>query len=134
MRLGPPSLAIDGLSHANAAGLWQSCVDQLAQELPQQQFNTWIKPLVAHVSDDASKVVIFVGNRFKLDWIRAQYASRIAILLQQLHGQPIQVELAITPKKRLLNQRLFLFLTNSNLSLRASLELKKASQAGQGRG
>jgi chromosomal replication initiator protein len=79
--------------------LWQACVDQLAQELPEQQFNTWIKPLVANVASDFSKVVIFVGNRFKLDWIRAQYANRMAGLLQQLHGQPIQVELAITPKE-----------------------------------
>ena len=46
--------------------LWQSCVDQLAQELPEQQFNTWIKPLVAQVSDDLTKVTILVANRFKL--------------------------------------------------------------------
>jgi chromosomal replication initiator protein len=79
--------------------LWQSCVDQLAQELPEQQFNTWIKPLRATVSPDLSKVVVLVGNRFKLDWVRAQYASRIAALLQQFFGQPIQLELAITPKE-----------------------------------
>ena len=96
---GSTFLASDGLSPPSGGGLWQSCVDQLAQELPEQQFNTWIKPLVANVADDVSKVVIFVGNRFKLDWIRAQYANRIANLLQQIHGQPIQVELAITPKE-----------------------------------
>ena len=79
--------------------LWQACVDQLAQELPEQQFNTWIKPLLATIADDFSKVVISVGNRFKLDWIRAQYANRIASLLHQMHGQPILVELAITPKE-----------------------------------
>src|SRR3989344_1566671 len=28
-------------------GLWQACVEQLAQDLPEQQFNTWIKPLIA---------------------------------------------------------------------------------------
>jgi chromosomal replication initiator protein len=99
MNQGLPSSAADGLPPPSGDGLWQACVDQLAQELPEQQFNTWIKPLVANVADDLSKVVIFVGNRFKLDWIRAQYANRVAGLLQQLHGQPIQVELAITPKE-----------------------------------
>ena len=84
---------------ASGDGLWQACVDQLAQELPEQQFNTWIKPLLATVSEDLTKVVILVGNRFKLDWIRAQYANRIAALLQQIQGHPIQVELAITPKE-----------------------------------
>ena len=60
--------------------LWQACVDQLAQELPEQQFNTWIKPLVAQVAEDFSRVTLFVANRFKLDWVRAQYAGRIATM------------------------------------------------------
>jgi chromosomal replication initiator protein len=96
---GISSLPLDGAAPASGDGLWQSCVDQLAQELPEQQFNTWIKPLRATVSSDLSKVVVLVGNRFKLDWVRAQYASRIAALLQQFFGQPIQLELAITPKE-----------------------------------
>ena len=96
---GISSLPLDGAAPASGDGLWQSCVDQLAQELPEQQFNTWIKPLRATVSPDLSKVVVLVGNRFKLDWVRAQYASRIAALLQQFFGQPIQLELAITPKE-----------------------------------
>lgn len=75
--------------------LWQSCVDQLAQELPEQQFNTWIKPLTAEVSDDLSKVTILVANRFKLDWIRAQYSSRISSLIEAMSGQSVQVELAL---------------------------------------
>ena len=79
--------------------LWQSCVDQLAQELPEQQFNTWIKPLTALVLEDLSKVTIFVANRFKLDWVRAQYSSRIATLLEKMYGQPVLVELAITPRE-----------------------------------
>ena len=91
--------------HALPAGLdigqslWQSCVDQLAQELPEQQFNTWIKPLSAHVLEDFSKVTIFVANRFKLDWVRAQYSTRIASLLEKMYGQPVLVELAITPRE-----------------------------------
>ncbi|MBC7601580.1 MAG: chromosomal replication initiator protein DnaA [Ramlibacter sp.] len=85
-------------SHASLnAGdsLWQACTDQLAQEMPEQQFNTWIKPLVAQVSDDLSKVTIFVANRFKLDWVRAQYAGKISSLLEKIYGQPVQVELAL---------------------------------------
>ena len=79
--------------------LWQSCIDQLAQELPEQQFNTWIKPLHAHVHDDFSRVTIFVANRFKLDWVRAQYSHRISAMLEKLYGQAVLVELAITPRE-----------------------------------
>ena len=38
---------------------------------------------------------MLVGNRFKLDWIRAQYAGRISALLERLYGQPVQLELAL---------------------------------------
>ncbi len=86
--------------HTDAGhALWQTCIDQLAQELPEQQFNTWIKPLQARVSDDFSKVSVVVGNRFKLDWIRAQYASRIAALLTQLYGQDVQLDFVLAPKE-----------------------------------
>ena len=89
----------NSLGHEAGDSLWQACIDQLAQELPEQQFNTWIKPLVATVADDFSRVTIFVANRFKLDWVRAQYAGRIGGMLEKMYGQPVQVELAITPRE-----------------------------------
>ncbi len=99
MTEGTPHPSADLRGHEIGQSLWQSCVDQLAQELPEQQFNTWIKPLSAQVSDDMSKVLVFVANRFKLDWVRAQYSVRIAALLEKLYGQPVQVELAISPRE-----------------------------------
>jgi len=88
-------------SLASGAGdsLWQACIDQLAQELPEQQFNTWIKPLAAQVADDFSRVTIFVANRFKLDWIRAQYAGKISGMLEKIYGQPVHLELALAPRE-----------------------------------
>ncbi|MEH3085287.1 MAG: chromosomal replication initiator protein DnaA [Xylophilus ampelinus] len=85
----------------DAAGqsLWQACVEQLAQELPEQQFNTWIKPLAAQVAPDFSKVTLLVANRFKLDWVRAQYAGRIAGLLEKIYGQPVGLELSIAQRE-----------------------------------
>jgi len=78
---------------------WQTCIEQLAQELPDQQFQTWIKPLTAQVSDDLSKVTIFVANRFKMDWIRAQYSARLAALMERLTGQPVSIELALAARE-----------------------------------
>ena len=63
-----------------SADLWLRGCERLAAELPEQQFNTWIRPLpAAEVNDqgDAGAVVTLrVPNRFKLDWIRNQYAGR----------------------------------------------------------
>ncbi|MEO8857633.1 MAG: chromosomal replication initiator protein DnaA [Burkholderiaceae bacterium] len=79
--------------------LWQACIEKLAQEMPEQQFNTWIKPLSAVVLDDLSKVTLYVGNRFKLDWIRAQYSVRISNTLESIYGQSIELELALAPRE-----------------------------------
>ncbi len=100
MTLGSSSSLPDAdLPSDLGSSLWQGCVEQLAQELPEQQFNTWIKPLHAVATSDLSKLTVLVGNRFKLDWIRAQYAARITALVEQLNGQPITVELALAPKE-----------------------------------
>jgi chromosomal replication initiator protein len=85
----------------STSDLWQACVDQLAQELPEQQFNTWIRPLTAKLADDYSRLTLYVVNRFKLDWVRAQYAARIAALLEKIYGQPIALELALMPRDTL---------------------------------
>jgi chromosomal replication initiator protein len=94
----PPSSLTTGSPEPGDA-LWQSCLDQLAQELPEQQFNTWIRPLLATVSPDLSSVRITVGNRFKLDWIRAQYVPRMVQLLGQMNGQPVHVELVLAHRE-----------------------------------
>jgi len=85
--------------------LWQRGCERLATELPEQQFNTWIRPLPpAEVSDaggDGAVVSLRVPNRFKLDWIRSQYAGRIEAILTELAGKPVRLELALAPRDNL---------------------------------
>jgi len=99
MTEGPNAARTNGERHEATQDVWQTCIEQLAQELPEQQFNTWIKPLSAVVAADMSKVTIYVGNRFKLDWIRAQYSARIAATLELILGQPASLELALAPRE-----------------------------------
>ena len=75
--------------------LWLACVENLAQDIPEQQFNTWIRPLTARVSEAGDKVVLAVANRFKMDWIRTQYAARIAASLERVAGRPVGLELVL---------------------------------------
>jgi chromosomal replication initiator protein len=82
--------------------LWQRGCERLATELPEHQFNTWIRPLPpAQLSGndaDGAVVSVRVSNRFKLDWIRAQYASRIESVLSDLAGKPVRLELTLAPR------------------------------------
>jgi chromosomal replication initiator protein len=86
-----------------AADLWQRGCEKLAAELPEQQFNTWIRPLpAADVTDDASGgsvVTVRVPNRFKLDWIRNQYAGRIEAVLTELAGKPVRLDITLAPRE-----------------------------------
>ena len=84
------------------ADLWQRGCERLASELPDQQFNTWIRPLSdAEVADHgaAAVVTLRVPNRFKLDWIRHQYAGRIESVLSELAGKPVRLDVAIAPRE-----------------------------------
>jgi chromosomal replication initiator protein len=101
----PPSNEISGVAaiHLEASQLWPQCLAALALELPEQQFITWIKPLQANVSADFTKLTVMVANRFKLDWVRAQYASKIAAcaerICRQATGQSVALELALAPRE-----------------------------------
>lgn len=87
-----------------SSDLWQRCCERLAAELPEQQYATWIRPLPPGLlaQGEAGPVLsVRVPNRFKLDWIRNQYAARIETLLAELHGQPVRLELALAPREPL---------------------------------
>jgi chromosomal replication initiator protein len=80
--------------------LWQRGCEQLAAELPEQQYNTWIRPLPpAEVAVDGQSAVVSlrVPNRFKLDWIRSQYAGRIEDVLSRLAGKAVSLQLHLSP-------------------------------------
>lgn len=63
---------------------WQRCVDHLKEELPSQQFNTWIRPLQAEFS--AEGLTLFAPNRFVQDWVKDKFYSRICELVQRQSG------------------------------------------------
>ncbi|WP_423597030.1 chromosomal replication initiator protein DnaA [Roseateles sp. MS654] len=90
----------------SGAALWQRGCERLAAELPEQQFNTWIRPLppaeVAQQDENGHEAVLVslrVPNRFKLDWIRSQYAGRIEAILTELAGKPARLELSLAPRE-----------------------------------
>jgi chromosomal replication initiator protein len=95
--VAPHAISLDAVS------FWPQCLAQLAAELPEQTFSTWIRPLQAVVAADLSKLTVQVANRFKLDWVRAQYAGKIAQVAQRLAqesaGVSITVELALAPRE-----------------------------------
>ncbi len=59
--------------------LWNQCIRVLQAELPEQQFNTWIRPLQA--VDDGPILRLLAPNRFVIDWVQDHYMERILELV-----------------------------------------------------
>ncbi|MFJ4157967.1 chromosomal replication initiator protein DnaA [Pseudomonas sp. NPDC089752] len=72
--------------------LWQQCVELLRDELPAQQFNTWIRPLQVEAEGDELRV--YAPNRFVLDWVNEKYLGRLLELLGE-HGSGIAPALSL---------------------------------------
>ncbi|SDG68446.1 chromosomal replication initiator protein DnaA [Propionivibrio dicarboxylicus] len=92
------------------SSFWTSCLAQFEQELPPQQFNTWIRPLRLIGEDDpANGLHLIAPNGFILKWVKERYLARIEELGQVFFSEPVSVSLsladrassAVTPTKQL---------------------------------
>jgi len=84
-------------AHTVTQDFWSYCLSRLENELPPQQFNTWIKALTAESSqpDDTPSLRLLAPNRFVLQWVRERYLKRIGELGEEFHGQPIALQLEL---------------------------------------
>ena len=62
--------------------LWNHCLRQLEAELPEQQFNTWVRPLQA--AEDNTVLRLYAPNRFVAEWINENVIGRLNHLCQSL--------------------------------------------------
>jgi len=79
------------------AVFWESCLQRFEQELPAQQFNTWIKPLRLEGEDTALEngLRLIAPNGFILKWVRDRYLSRIEDYSQAFFSAPVSIALVI---------------------------------------
>ena len=73
---------------------WQTCSSKLEQELTPQQFSAWIKPLAPLDFEDGC-LRIAAPNRFKLDWVKAQFAARITTIAADFWQGPVDVQFVL---------------------------------------
>jgi len=79
------------------AGFWESCLQRFEQELPAQQFNTWIRPLrlegESTALDDGLRLI--APNTFILKWVRDRYLTRIEEYSRGFFSGPVSIALVI---------------------------------------
>lgn len=64
--------------------LWKQCFSRLEDELPSQQFNTWIRPLQA--VQEGGAIRLLAPNQFVLDWVKNHYVDQIKQYLSDMEG------------------------------------------------
>ncbi len=62
--------------------LWQKCLVRLEHELPEQQFNTWIRPL--HAIENGENLRLLAPNQFVLDWVKKHHFDTISQALHEI--------------------------------------------------
>src|SRR5882762_7257200 len=75
--------------------LWDACLRRLEQELPAQQFNTWIRPLALEAGAGADTLVLAAPNRFVLEHVRERFVARIERLAAEAAGRDLGVRLVL---------------------------------------
>jgi chromosomal replication initiator protein len=75
--------------------LWDACLRRLEQELPAQQFNTWIRPLAPEAGAGTDTLVLAAPNRFVLELVRERFAARIERLAAEAGGREFGLRLVL---------------------------------------
>jgi chromosomal replication initiator protein len=74
------------------SSFWSSCLSQFEQELPPQQFNTWIRPLRLEGEDDLTHGLrLLAPNGFILKWVKERYLARIEALGSEYFSVPVNI-------------------------------------------
>ena len=76
---------------------WRSCLAHFEQQLPPQQFKTWIKPLKFQAADN--QLTLTAPNRFVLQWIRDRFLAEIERLAGERFGNKVAVSLVLAEKE-----------------------------------
>jgi len=75
--------------------LWDACLRRLEQELPAQQFNTWIRPLAPETGAPDDTLILTAPNRFVLELVRERFAARIERLAAEASGRELGLRLVL---------------------------------------
>ncbi|TXG93778.1 MAG: chromosomal replication initiator protein DnaA, partial [Zoogloea sp.] len=86
-------------SSPQCAAFWTHCLNCLEQELPAQQFKTWILPLRAEelAGDDNAGLRLVAPSNFHRQWLRDRYLRRIEELGEEFFGGLPTIEVSLAP-------------------------------------
>lgn len=102
--------------------VWKLCASSLQDELPSQQFNTWIKPLQIDEAASPNELRLLAPNRFISNWVEEKFLTRIKELVGHFQDNAsLSVVVAVGAKSQAM------FQTSSLPSINRDVPAKTAS-------
>lgn len=89
-------MLLSALLPSTMDSFWDLCQERFRANLTQQQFSTWIKPLV--FEDAGGEVRILAPNHFVMDWVREKFAEHIDGWAQEFYARPVSITYALGKK------------------------------------
>ena len=59
------------------SSVWDHCLAALRSDLTEQQFNTWIKPLLVIEDEEGPSLTLLAPNKFVVNWVQKNYLEQI---------------------------------------------------------
>ena len=70
------------------SSVWDHCLATLRSDLTEQQFNTWIKPLLVIEDEEGPSLTLLAPNKFVVNWVQKNYLEQIkAAAEKRLHAK-----------------------------------------------
>ncbi|GJL83524.1 MAG: chromosomal replication initiator protein DnaA [marine bacterium B5-7] len=73
--------------------IWRHCLNRLENELTDQQFNTWIRPL--HAVEKDKRLTLLAPNRFVLDYVNDTFLTRVSEIAGSFSANEVSVHIEI---------------------------------------
>lgn len=85
--------------------LWEKCLNIIKENISQQNFDTWIRPIrITSLQDNC--IILSVPNRFFKDWLKENYYSLLKDSLASLVGAAINIDFEISQSQERHDDRL----------------------------
>ncbi|MGM0475689.1 MAG: chromosomal replication initiator protein DnaA [Pseudomonadota bacterium] len=76
--------------------LWSRCLERLEQEFPDQEFNTWIRPL--QPLEGAEQLELYAPNPYVQEWVENHALERLRAVVNSFQpGHPIRLAVGSNP-------------------------------------
>ncbi len=80
--------------------LWDKCLFLIKENVTEQQFNSWFKPIVFESYDDANKILrVQVSSMFVYEYLEENYIDLLSKVLTRVFGQGVRLTYRVLTDK-----------------------------------